>query len=515
MSDTATPTPGAPPQPPDPPQQPGEGTPDQGTPDRAQEPAQDAPQDKPWDDRLSSALDEAAEESAGEETEQPEESETPETPAQAKEGEEKEGETEKTAQADDSETSETPDEEFTWDDEESEEKAAYPELRSLTTGDPEIDKNPKAADAIRRAFMQTEAGRRKLEHWHGLEELGKPEDEGGIGYIPEPSEIRQLHADAQVVKEMHDDLRAAAQGDTQAVSKFWEHFIEPEDENSDRLDPSGVAVVSGLPRVLAERYPGLHNQIGTNYVLGFAQQLLEQAAVGRDLHNRPADENTVNGYKSAAAWLKFALEGDQGQDPRATSGRADPEAERIRHENEELRNRLQNTEMTQREAYEHGLISTIDEQIRSDVERRFGSLKDALGDYAYDATVNTLVLDVKDAIEDHVIRQTAQAADEAWKAGGGINDIQPALERHRRAARSVIDRLWRERSATLPKTAKSVVADSENRHDQLRRAESNGDVSAGGKASPRVDTVARKEGESFEDAYNRAFTEATEATLNR
>ena len=400
-------------------------------------------------------------------------------------------------------------EELTFADEAPEPSGDVEPLRAIfATGDPNLD-DPKTADAIRGAFLKTKSGQNKLVHFQASQKLAEPSNEdgsGGIGFSPGFEEIKGMHEAREDLSRLESDFEDPSRlEDGSPVGTNWmEHWFSPQEDGN--LRPGADQIIKAIPQFLAQNNPRLHDQIGTNYVLNYAAQLLDEARGERD-------ETTQKAKDYVGRQLKTLL-GQNGQPSSTPPGASDPEMDRLRYERDQAVQHADGIDQSNRVAYEDQILNSLTDATRNDVEEGFKSLKGQYSDYDFDKISSGIVDDVLAELNKDLYYAEGLAARIANSYDrGGMNSLAGAQDEHKARRREVIKRIYRDHRTGIPRTDSEILAESQQRHDQLQTSQEAGDLAPGGKASPRMSVVARAENETQEQHLNRAFDRATGLTF--
>ena len=437
------------------------------------------------------------------------EPEVPETPLEAKAGEEaSEAETPEAAKAPETTPPEEP-EELTFADETPEPSGDVEPLRALfATGDPNLD-DPKTADAIRGAFLKTKSGQNKLLHFQASQKLAEPSNDdgsGGIGYSPDFEDIKGMYEAREDLSRLESDFEDPSRVENERpVGENWlDHWFSPQDDGN--LRPGADKIITAMPQFLAQNHPQLHRHVGNIYGMALAAQFLDEARGERD-------ETTRESLAYMGKNIRAYFDGKNGAVPTTTPGASNPEMDRLRYERDQAVQHADGVDKSNRMVYENQVLNSLTDATRADVEEGFKSLKGQYSEYDFDKITSGIADDVYAELNKDPYYAEGLAARIANSYDhGGMNSLAGAQTEHRARRREVIKRIWRDRRTGIPKTNSEVLAESKQRHDQLQNSQEAGDLAPGGKASPRMSVVERAKGETQEQHINRAFDRANAQT---
>ena len=291
---------------------------------------------------------------------------------------------------------------------------------------------PQSRNEWEREFnflKQNPRGQRILENHSHMQRLAAPPEEGGLGFKPEVEEIKTWHQSSSVVKRMMEDFTS---GDPAAnFAQFW---FGPTENGMPMQGAEQIA--SALPEVLQQVNPQAYSRIGAHYDAKLVGEI--QAMVASGQYSAEDSARLADAVKLVASIRGISASPQQAQQP-ATG---DPEVERLRRENTELRSgQAQRVQSHIKQTVQ----TSLDEAISMDADAALAPLKNSVKDpVMYNALKRDLVAEMK---------QRAQS-------NSGIREqINAHLrEMYRTGSTAAIDRvrrLWRQGYADYLPTMRS------------------------------------------------------------
>lgn len=385
--------------------------------------------------------------------------------------------------------------------------------------------NPEAEKALG-LVLSTNRGKRMIDafKWERAvrEEPGE-NGEGGLGYRPTIQQMRDWMEDHYAMQRMQEDFRSGIPDKTHQV---LDYFFGA-DQETGQLRPGAQQAIQQLPDMLAsnEATLPLYGSMANRFVRGFAEHIKQQAAQKQAQYgDSETGQKWRDFYANGLTVIDHVLSGGRPSDgangavngaapqPNGATrqGQESPEAQRLREENERLRQQVGQAQTADEENYNSQFHVDADGVVNEAAAAVLKPFKSMYSEYAFNGLVEKVGQELlstanrdKIFLRDvgHLLRQAYEHKDPQVR--------EQALRRYQQKIGSVAKRHAPDFRARLRNTSNQQKQASDARHERLAAGQDRTDPTSasGDPINPQAQEMGqRKPGETTHDYMMRELS---------